>query len=157
MALGLNCSELLFKLETKEFEIDEYLKKLNENYSNFNLKFSLCTIDSKYDCNINSLINVNLKFKNMFIDTYKKRMLMYQHIIKEYKKLIFKTGSDIEREMFISLRNEYKNKLMNTYYLLKQMEEYQIDFKSIKKYKSIKRSFSVMDIENKNNQNLIQP
>ena len=55
-------------------------------------------------------------------------------ILEEYKNLSTKTGSLIEKEMFIAIYYEYKNKLINVECLYNNEKEYNIDKKLYYQY-----------------------
>ena len=132
MALGLYCSEFLSKLEHHEYKIDEVFNKIINVRNEFILQFGLCLIDKKY-INYEKFYDQGKKIKKNLIEILNKRKILYIAIVKEYIRLSLKTGSLIEKEMFIELSNEYKFKYSNVISLMNHELTYQFDKEYLKK------------------------
>ena len=132
MALGLYCSEFLKKLEDHEYKIDNAYKIIIDKRDEFILKLSLCIIN-KGTINLEKFYYQGQKIKDALKEIYNKKKLLYSSFVKEYTKLSIKTGSQIEKEMFIHLSYEYNNKFKDTLSYIDYELTYNFDEKYLKK------------------------
>jgi hypothetical protein len=134
---------ILYKLEDNEYNYQYYYQQLMSKYILYINKIIYIALNNSY-INSTKCINSGEKLKKSLFYLFNKIIINNILIIEEYKYLIKISDNMIEKEMFESLIEEYKNKNKNIIFLKKKEFQHNFDINYIKKY--IKNEYIIQKV-----------